>query len=675
MKTYRDLATFSKWTREEQDRYTIHVIKGLIMDGVRRADSGHTGGPMSSADFAYILFSQFLTFDPDDPQWFARDRFILSAGHESMLLYALLHLTGWLAMEDLEQFRRLGSRTPGHPEVATPGVEATTGPLGQGVGMGVGMALAEAILTTLFARVTEQAEELVGHYTYVLASDGDLQEPVALGAAALAGHWRLSKLIVYYDSNTVQISGSTHRSDSTEVATVFEGFHWQVQVVDGHDLAALRRAIRAARRSNQPSLIIGRTTMAAGAATMEGDAATHGAPLPQEEIDATKQKLGLAPEALTVPTVVRDHFRRRFGELREKVARWRQLLAEVSTRPEVHSLWQQVVEDQLPELELPHFESGTTLATRKAFGVTLEAFARQLPNLIGGSADLEPSNYTGGFARTYGDFQANHREGRNLAFGVREFPMAAILNGLALHGGMIPFGGTFLVFSDYCRPAIRLSALQKVRVIYEFTHDSFFVGEDGPTHQPVEQIMALRAVPNLIVFRPADARETAACFRQAVETRKTPSALLLSRQGLPVLDLPSDRIEAGVRRGGYVVRDCHGPPEIVLIATGSEVSLALEVARRMQDKRVRVVSLPSWELFDRQPEEYRTKLIPRRGCLKVSLEAGVGLGWERYVGPTGLIISLERFGASAPARDLAQAFGFTAEQVEQRIRDWIARLL
>ncbi|NOZ03550.1 MAG: transketolase [FCB group bacterium] len=670
MKTYEELNTFADWEEKDKDQFSINVIKGLIMDGVRNANSGHTGGALSSIDFAYLLFTEYLKYDPDDPDWVARDRFVLSAGHESMLLYSLLHMVGWLKLDDLRQFRQLNSNTPGHPEVEIPGVEATTGPLGQGVGMATGMALAEVIVRHLFG-----GNDLLSHFTYVLAGDGDLQEPVALGAAALAGHWGLSKLIMYYDSNGVQISGNTSRSDSTDVALVFKGLGWHVQEVNGHDLSALRKAVETARQTEQPSIIVGKTIMAHGTVTMEGDAGTHGSPLSPDEISKTKEKLGIAPEAFVVPPEVYGHFRRRFEALRAGSKEWKKELETARSKPEFRRLWEQVVEDKLPQLEYPEFEAGTSVATRKAFGVVLEHFAGQLPHLVGGSADLEPSNYTGGFAEQFGDYQKDNRNGRNLAFGVREFPMAAIMNGLALHGGIIPFGGTFLVFADYSRPALRLGALQKIRVIHEFTHDSFFVGEDGPTHQPVEQIMALRTIPDFNVYRPADAKETAVCFKLAIEDRETPSAILLSRQGLPVISEDIETIEKGVRRGGYVIRDCEGSPEIVLLATGSEVSLALEVAERIADRRVRVVSLPCWEIFDRQPEEYRNNLIPPRGCLKVSLEAGITLGWERYVGPTGLMIGLDRFGASAPAGELARVFGFTPDQVESKIREKLSALL
>jgi len=671
----QDLNSFSGWTVEEKDQFTINVMKGLIMDSVRKANSGHTGGALSSLDFAYTLFTEYLKFDPDNPDWVARDRFILSAGHESMLLYTLLFMTGWLKMEDLQSFRQWGSSTPGHPEVETPGVEATTGPLGQGVGMGTGIAVAESFLQAVFMEATDQEEALLGHFTYILAGDGDLQEPVALGAASLAGHWGLSRLIMYYDSNSAQISGLTSRSDSTNYVRLFEGFNWHVQEIDGHDLDQIREAIEKAQVVDRPSIIIGRSVMAHGTASLEGDPGTHGTPLPPEEISATKEKLGLPPDPFYAPEETVTHFRRRFGVLRNEVQQWQQRVKSTRKRAPVQTLWKTTVEAELPPLTYPEFEPGVLLATRKAFGLTLDCFADQLSTLIGGSADLEPSNYTGNFASRYGDFSRERRSGRNLAFGVREFPMAAVMNGIALHKGLIPFGGTFLVFADYERPALRLAALQKLGVIHELTHDSFYVGEDGPTHQPVEQIMTLRAIPNFQVFRPADARETAVCFKLAIESRTVPSALLLSRQGVPVLDLPVKQIEKGVSRGAYTVQECDGEPELILLATGSEVSLALEVAERMSDHRIRVVSMVCWERFDRQPVAYKQKLIPMRGAMKISLEAGITQGWERYVGPQGLMIGLDRFGASAPASVLARKFGFTPEQVEKKIRKHIQELL
>lgn len=675
MRTFRDINNFSDWSLEDQDQYSISTIKGLVMDATRKANSGHPGGTMSCADFAYILYRDFLNFDPNNPEWFNRDRFVLSGGHMSMLQYSLLLYIGWLDMDDIKNFRQLHSRTPGHPEVEIPGVECTTGPLGQGFAMGIGMAHAEAYLRNLFRSENEEAKHLVDHYTYVLASDGDLQEPVSLGSASLAGHLGLSKLIVFYDANEAQISGHTNRSDSTSYATVFKGFNWDVQEINGHDHEQIRTAIQKAQLMEKPSIIIGNTIMAKGTATMERDHNTHGAPLPQEEIAASKEKLGLPDEPFYCPPEIIDHFRERFLSLTGAVRSWEEKRASLSIIKDISFLISICLEDELPDLNYPDFVSGESLATRKAFGATLDQFAKSLPNLIGGSADLEPSNYTGNFAKAYSDFQVHNQSGRNIAFGVREFPMAAMMNGMALHGGVIPFGGTFLVFADYERPALRLGAIQDVRVIHEFTHDSFHVGEDGPTHQPIEQAMALRAIPGFNVFRPADARETAVCFRLALENKETPSALLLTRQGVPVTDQDYETLEASVRKGAYVIKDCDGAPELVFIATGSEVSLAVETAENMSDKRVRVISMPCMEIFNEQDSDYKEKLIPERGCLKITLEAGITHGWEKYAGPNGLSVGLDHYGSSAPGKELADEFGFTPVKVEKKIRAHLDMLL
>ena len=667
MRTYKDIDTFSDWTNEEQNQFALAVTKGLVLDMVRKANSGHSGGPMSSADFTQILFTEYLNFDPNDPEWFNRDRFVLSAGHESALIYSILTQLGWLNMEDIQNFRQLHSRTPGHPEVEIPGIEATTGPLGQGFGMAVGMATAESMLRS-------RVGELIDHFTYVVAGDGDFQEPIVLGSASMAGHWGLSRLIVFYDSNNAQISGKVDRSDSSNYAQIFEGFGWHVQEIDGHNHEEIREALEKAQVVDRPSLIIGTTIMAKGSATMEGDHETHGAPLPQDEINQTKEKIGLPIESFYLPNEVISHFQKRFSDLKEKVNNWNGSVTKSCNDESFKSLWDKTINNQLEGIDFPEFEKGTSLATRKAFGVTLDAFAKQIPSLVGGSADLEPSNYTGNFAKTYGDFSKDNRSGRNLAFGVREFPMAAAMNGIALHGGLIPFGGTFLVFADYERPALRLAAIQNCRVLHEFTHDSFWVGEDGPTHQPIEHAMALRAIPNLNVFRPADAQETAACFKMSIEQKKSPNALLLTRQGVKVLDQSMEKTVEGVSKGAYDVTNCDNP-DLILLATGSEVGLAMEVVELMQDKKIRVVSMPCWEIFEKQSEDYKNSLIPKRGSMKISIEAGITMGWDKYIGSNGLSIGLDHYGASAPGKDLAEEFGFTATKVEAKIREHLKKLL
>jgi transketolase len=671
MKTYRDIDMFSEWSKDEKDTFSIRVMKGMILDGVRKANSGHSGGPLSSINFAYSLFTEFLNFDPNDPEWFNRDRFVLSAGHESMLLYTLLFMIGWLSMEDLKSFRQLHSQTPGHPEVHIPGVEATTGPLGQGVGMGIGMATAEILFKNLCESNTQVESSFLSHKTYVLCSDGDLQEPVALGAASLAGHWCLRDFTLFYDANDAQISGKVSRVDTTDYKMIFEGFGWHVQRINGHNHVEIREAIQKAHVIEKPSLIIGDTRIANGTATMEGDHETHGMPLPFEEIDATKEKLGLPKETFYIPNEVRDHFQSRFQSLNEQRDHWDNKLNSALNNPMFSSFWNTTIQNRFPELSYPKFESDTSISTRKAFGMTLDKFALQIPHLVGGSADLEPSNYTSNFATDFGDFSPSNPRGRNLAFGVREFPMSVICNGITLHGGLIPFGGTFLVFSDYSRPAIRLSALQNLRVMYEFTHDSFCVGEDGPTHQPVEHIMSLRSMPNLNVYRPADAFETVISMECILKDLSTPSAILLSRQGLPQIQRDYSRIKEGVQSGGYIVKDCDGIPDITILASGSEVSLALEVCLNLNEFQCRVVSIPCWEKFFTLPEKDRNRIISKDNGLRISIEAGVTCGWERLTGENGLNIGIDHYGASAPQKDLAEEFGFAPGKIESCIRDHI----
>ena len=675
MHSYKDLDSFEYWSITDKDQFSIAVLKGLVMDGVRKANSGHPGGAMSSADFIYLLFKDYIKFNPKDPSWFDRDRFILSGGHMSMLQYGILHMLGWMKISDLKKFRQLGSQTPGHPEVEIKGVECTTGPLGQGFAMGVGMAFAEAYLADI-TKSDDVEQKVVDHYTYVLATDGDLQEPVALGAAAIAGHLGLKKLVVYYDANDAQISGTVSRSDSVDYATVFDGLGWNVQTIDGHDHSAMHFAIETAKVMDKPSIIIGNTIMAKGSASMEKDHNTHGAPLPQDEIDLTKEKLGLPDKKFYVPTEVIEHFRTRFSDLTNDAEKWSVRFSQLSKDSNFKNIIENTIgEKMVSGLKMPNFDSGETLATRKAFGAVLDSIADSLPQLVGGSADLEPSNYTGNFAKKFGDFTKDNHSGRNIPFGVREFPMAAMMNGMALHGGVIPFGGTFLVFADYERPALRLAAIQNIRVIHEFTHDSFYVGEDGPTHQPVEQAMSLRAIPNFNVYRPADAKETASCIKLALKDKNAPSALLLTRQGVPVLEKDQKQIDAYVSKGAYPVFECDGLPEIVILATGSEVSLAIEVAKKLNNKRVRVVSMPCWELYEQQSDDYKAELIPIRGNLKVSIEAGITHGWEKYIGNNGISIGLNHFGSSAPASDLAEEFGFTPEKVIEKINEALKNLL
>ena len=653
----------------DMDQRMVNVVKGLVMDATRKANSGHPGGAMSSADFAVTLFSEFLNFDPDDAGWFNRDRFVLSCGHESMLLYSLLHLAGFLSIDDLKDFRQLDSLTPGHPEAhLTPGVEATTGPLGQGFAMAVGMAAAEAHLA---ARL---GGDVMDHFTYVLASDGDMQEPVATGAASLAGLWGLGKLIVFYDANQVQLAGPVARADCTDYKKIFEGYCWQVLEIDGHDRNAIRNALQSARLDpTRPTLIIGDTTIAKGTATREGDFNTHGAPLPPEEIAATKKALGLPEDQdFHVPEDVTAAFRARFDGLRDMAASWRANLdARLNDDEDFAAFWELICEKREDlSLRWPGFTPGEKLATRKAWGACLNLIKDQLPQLVGGSADLDPSNQTAQFREDTGVFAAGNRTGRNLAYGVREFPMAAINNGIALHGGLIPFAATFLTFSDYCRNALRMSALQELPTLSVFTHDSFWVGEDGPTHQPVEHISSLRLIPDMLDFRPADAVETAACLDVALKDPKRPSCLFLTRQGLPVAEAAGHAaIKAGVPRGAYVLHDCEGEPDILVIATGSEVSLAAEALALLPGVKARIVSMPSMTLFDEQDRGYRESVLPPSVTRRVAVEAGSPDLWGKYVGPDGLVVGMTGFGKSAPGPVLAEAFGFTPEALARRIKE------
>lgn len=650
----------------QPDKKTVAVIRSLIMDGTRKANSGHPGGAMSSTDMAYILFKYYLKMDPNDSKWLNRDRFVLSAGHESMLLYALLHLQGYLPMGELERFRQWDSLTPGHPEHGlTSGVDATTGPLGQGVGMSVGMAVAEAALAA------QMGEDIIDHYTYVLAGDGDLQEPVSLGAAANAGHLGLGKLVLFYDKNNAQISGSTSRADSTNINKVFEGLGWQVLEIDGHDHVQICLAIdQAQEEKGKPTIIIGQTVMAKGAATVEGDFHTHGSPLSPEEIAATKVKNGLpADKDFYVPEEVYNHFRSQHKEQNKAVNTWKTLAKERSEANAAFAKkYHAILNNNLtPDLKVPDFKPGEKLATRASFGKTLAYFAQQTDVILGGSADLEPSNQTKAYADVSGEFTRDNHSGRNLSFAVREFPMATILNGIALHGGFRPFGATFLVFSDYAKPAMRLSALMGLPVLYTFTHDSFYVGEDGPTHEPIEQLAGLRALPGLLVFRPADASETTALMQLAFEIDDKPVAMAFTRQGVPTLDV--ENIKEKVRKGAYTLSGSEEEkPDIILIASGSEVHLALAASRLITGKKVRVVSMPCMELFDEQPQEYKDTVLPPDVGYRVSIEAASTFGWGKYVAD-GWSFGIDHYGASAPAGVLEKKFGFTPENVARLVEE------
>ena len=647
------------------EQRSINVGKALIMDTVRNADSGHTGGPLSSFDFAYVLFKDFLKFDPENTDWFDRDRFVLSIGHESALLYTMLTLIGWLDIEDLKSFRQFGSKTPGHPERGlTPGVEATTGPLGQGVGNAVGMAISESILQENFGK------DIVNHYTYVLHGDGDIQEPVSQGAIAIAGHYGLGKLIAYYDSNDAQISGKVSRSDSTDYAAFYRSNNWHVIEIDGHDRSAIRDAIRLAQMEiSKPSVIIGTTIMAQGCANMEGNHETHGAPLPLEEIAATKQKLGLdSGQFFYLPEDVLNHFREGFSFAKQEVAAWENSLKNALNDSKFRQKWEIAMSGSIPQdVNWPFYKAGEMIATRKVWGGIIEPLADAHPTLVGGSADLEPSNVTVGFAKKVKDFNKNNKSGRNFAYGVREFPMGTINNGIAQHGGLKVFGATFFVFSDYERPALRMRALQNLPVISEYTHDSIYVGEDGPTHQPIEHIMACRAIPNLLVLRPGDANEAVIASKIAFEQSELPSLVLLTRQGLPVLDRSIYPSAEEFRKGAYILSDYDSEnPKLSIFASGSEVSLALDVKVALKDQfNIRVVNFGCWELFDMQSEDYKSNII-HDSSFKISIEAGITQGWEKYTGNStsnSLNIGINTFGESAPGKDVAEHFGLTSEAI------------
>jgi transketolase len=655
-------------TQPSIDELCINTIRTLAVDAVEAAKSGHPGAPMGLAPAAYVLWTKVLKHHPQNPGWPNRDRFVLSCGHASALLYSLLHLCGYdLALDEIKRFRQWGSKTPGHPEYRhTAGVETTTGPLGQGIGNAVGMAIAERHLA---ARFNRGSRRIVDHFTYVFCGDGDLMEGVASEAASLAGHLGLGRLIGLYDDNHVTIDGGTELSFTENVSQRFRAYGWQVlRVRDGNDLKAIRQAFMDARAETaQPSLIVCRTHIGYGSPHKQDSHEAHGAPLGADEARLTKARLGFPPEAsFFIPEEALRHFRRCVERGAKAEAAWRKTFAAWAREsPERAEEWRRAMDRSLPpgwDADLPDFADGKPIATRAAFGRVLNAVAPRLPTLMGGSADLTPSNNTA--IQGAADFQKGAYDGRYLRFGVREHAMGAILSGMALHGGVRPYGGTFLVFADYMRPSIRLAALMNLPVIYIFTHDSIAVGEDGPTHQPVEHLAALRAIPGLTVIRPADATETAAAWRTALQSADGPVALILSRQNLPVLDRrklpPADRLT----KGAYVLSDAD-EPQAVLIATGSEVQLALKAQGMLSERGVaaRVVSMPSWELFERMPRDYRDAVLPPAVSARVAVEAGIAMGWERYVGDSGTVVGMTGFGASAPGETVMEKFGFTAERV------------
>jgi len=650
---------------------TINTLRILAADAVQAAESGHPGMPMGAAPMAYVLWKHHLKHNPSDSRWFDRDRFVLSAGHGSMLLYGLLHLTGYdMPMEEIKRFRQWGSSTPGHPEdFLAEGIETTTGPLGQGFGNAVGMAIAEKYLAAQF---NEPEFELVHHYTYGICSDGDLMEGVSHEAASMAGHLGLGKLIFLYDDNDISIDGSTDLAFTEDVGARFEAYAWHVERVDdGNDLEAIDRALRAARAdSARPSLIVVRTLIGYGSPNKQDTASAHGEPLGADELVRTKENLGWPPDkSFYVPEVVYEHMRDetlRAGGAAEDA--WHELLeayrADFPEKARRFDTWRIGRPADGWADVVPSFEVGEKLATRASGGKVLNALAPSVPYLFGGSADLTPSNKTDIKGRE--DFQDASPSGGYVRFGVREHAMAAACNGIALHEGLRPYCGTFLIFSDYMRPSLRLSALMNLPVVYIFTHDSIGLGEDGPTHQPIEHLMSLRAIPRLTLIRPADAAETAEAWKHVVERSDGPIAMALTRQGVPTLEGTG----AGLRRGAYVLRDCTGTPEIILIGTGSEVQHVASAAEQLQAEgvRARAVSMPSWELFDEQTEAYREEVLPRSATRRMAVEAGAAIGWERYVGLDGDVVGLTRFGASAPGAINMEKFGFSAAHVIDRSR-------
>lgn len=670
-------------TRSDDDalaQLCINTIRTLSMDAVQRADSGHPGTPMALAPLGYLLWTKHLRFNPLDPGWTDRDRFILSAGHASMLLYSLLYLTGYdLSLEEIKNFRQWKSKTPGHPEYGhTPAVETTSGPLGQGFANGVGMALAEAHLS---ARFSTDGEGIIDHFTYVICSDGDLMEGVASEAASLAGHLQLGKLIAFWDDNSITIEGSTSLAFSEDVRRRFDAYGWHTATVeDGNDLAAIDAAIEAAQADARPSLIAVRTVIGYGSPGKAGSEAAHGSPLGEEEIVRTKENLGWeSQEPFHVPERALDHMRQAVERGREVQERWEERRSQWSqAHPGLAAALKDALELRLPdgwdEL-LPEYAAGAKpMATRKASGNAINAIAPRVPWLVGGSADLAGSNNT--LIDGEASFSAATRGGRNLHFGVREHAMGSVMNGMTLHGGVRPYGGTFLIFSDYMRPPIRLAALMEQPAIYVFTHDSVGLGEDGPTHQPIEQLAALRAIPNLVDLRPADPAETNEAWRFIMEYTGGPAFLSLTRQSVPIIDREKFASAKGLRRGAYILAEAGGgEPAVILIGTGSEVAVALDARDTLAKEGIaaRVVSMPSWTLFERQTPGYRDSVLPPAVRARVSVEAAGPMGWRRWVGDGGEVVAISRFGASAPAKEIFSELGLTAENVAAKARQLLGR--
>lgn len=660
---------------QQMDQQAINAIRTLAIDAIEKANSGHPGLPMGAAPMAYTLWTKQLRHNPQNPKWFNRDRFILSAGHGSMLLYSLLHLGGYgLDMEELKNFRQWDSLTPGHPEFGhTVGVEATTGPLGQGIAMSVGMAMAERHLAATY---NKPGLDIVDHYTFALCGDGDLMEGVAAEAISLAGHLQLDKLIVLYDSNDISLDGDLEKSFSENIQKRFESYNWNyLKVQDGTDVAAINTAIETAKQNTGgPTIIEVKTVIGFGSPNKSGKADSHGAPLGSDEVVLTKAAYGWEHEPFQVPAEVYETFKVAADiQGAQTETAWNEIFASYKAQyPELAQQFVNAMENKLPAdfaSELPVYEVGKSVATRSSSGDAINAIAKNLPSFFGGSADLAGSNKT--TIKGAGDFFAETPEGRNIWFGVREFAMGAAMNGMALHGGLNVFGGTFFVFSDYVRPAIRLSALMGLPVTYVFTHDSIAVGEDGPTHEPVEHLASLRAMPNLSVIRPADANESAAAWKLAVESESTPTLLVLSRQNLPVLDASKETVYEGVAKGAYIVSPAtKETPDAILIATGSEVSLAVEAQKALLADGIdaSVVSMPAMDRFEKQTKEYKESVLPKAVTKRLAIEMGASFGWHKYVGFEGDVLAIDKFGASAPGELVMEKYGFTVENVVAKVK-------
>ncbi|MCI2773125.1 transketolase [Staphylococcus petrasii] len=657
----------------EKDQLAIDTIRALSIDAIEQANSGHPGLPMGAAPMAYTLWTRHLNFNPQSKDYFNRDRFILSAGHGSALLYSLLHVSGSLELEELKQFRQWGSKTPGHPEFRhTDGVEVTTGPLGQGFAMSVGMALAEDHLAGKF---NKEDIDIVDHYTYVLASDGDLMEGISHEAASFAGHNQLDKLIVLYDSNDISLDGELNKSFSEDTKKRFESYGWNhILVKEGNDLEEIDNAITKAKSQKGPTIIEVKTIIGFGAPNVSGTNGVHGAPLGEDERKLTFEAYGLDPEKrFFVPEEVYEIFQTTMlKRANENEDAWKEKLEEYTNKyPELAEEFKLAISGKLPENykdELPKFGSDHKAATRADSGEIIQALSKSVPSFFGGSADLAGSNKSNVKEAT--DYDRNTPEGKNVWFGVREFAMGAAVNGMAAHGGLHPYGATFFVFSDYLKPALRLSAIMGLNSTFIFTHDSIAVGEDGPTHEPIEQLAGLRAIPNMNVIRPADGNETRVAWEVALESEQTPTSLVLTRQNLPYLDVDEATVEEGVRKGAYTVYETETKPEYLLLATGSEVSLAIEAAKDLdkQGKGVRVVSMPNWLAFEQQSDEYKESVIPKDITKRVAIEMASPLGWHKYVGTEGKVIGIDEFGASAPGDLVVEKYGFTKENILNQIR-------